>query len=201
MSIIYLLRHGEIEASAPRRFIGQLDLPLTRTGNQQISRLADFLGDLSINRLICSPLTRSRQSASILADRLKIPAETIAEMAEISLGSWEGLTVSEIKQRYPGQYETRGKNLVTFRPKNGESFQDLLDRTFPVFERICTSSNEKIVVVAHAGVNRVLLCRLLGMPLANLFLLGQDFGCINILNRDSQGFRVDSINYLPGKKP
>lgn len=197
MSIIYLLRHGKIAASSPRRFVGQLDLPLTQEGKEQIARLADFFTTRPIDRIFCSPLSRCRQSGSILGERLEIIPETISELAEISLGNWEGLTASEVEKRHPGQYAARGKDIATFRPENGESFQDLLSRTWPIFATIGSAADERIAVVAHAGVNRVLLCRILGMPLANLFLLAQDYGCINTLSRDTNGFRVDSINYRP----
>ncbi len=199
MSTIYLLRHGEIAASNPRRFVGRLDLSLTSAGRQQMMKSADFLDSRSIDRLICSPLARCRQGASIVGEKLGILPEIVTELAEINLGSWEGLTVAEVEERYPGQYPARGKNIASFRPENGESFQDLLNRTWPVFETIASSVDAQIAVVTHAGVIRVLLCRVLGMPLVNLFMLTQDFGCINTLSWGEGGFQVDDVNYCPGK--
>jgi broad specificity phosphatase PhoE len=119
------------------------------------------------------------------------------ELSEINLGDWEGLTATEVKERYPGQYTKRGNDLAYFRPENGESFDDLLDRVLPAFEALRSSTDGTLAVVAHAGVNRVILCHILGVPLANLFRIDQHYGCVNILNYDDNGFRINCINYCP----
>jgi probable phosphoglycerate mutase len=197
MTTIFLIRHGEIPRSDPRRFIGSTDLPLTPLGREQMARLADFLVSRQISRVFCSPLCRSLESAEILCRRVGGAAQTAPDLREISLGAWEGLSVDEVRERFPGSYEARGLDLQGFRPPGGESFSDLLRRVRPVFEKIAGRRNERVAVVAHAGVNRVLLCRLLGMPLNYLFKLGQDYGCLNTLRYGKNGHRVESINCIP----
>ena len=64
MSIIYLLRHGEIPQSSPRRFVGQRDLPLTATGRNQMAALAERFADKGLERIVCSPLSRCVESAT-----------------------------------------------------------------------------------------------------------------------------------------
>lgn len=197
MTTIYLLRHGEIPSFSPRRFIGRQDVPLTSNGQQQMKQMASFLAAHTIDHLVCSPLTRCRQSADILAATIRRSPEILPDFAELNLGSWEGLTVAEVEARYPGQYEARGEDIARYRPDQGESFADLLDRVWPVFSAITSTNAQHIAIVAHAGVNRVLLCRILGVPLANLFRLNQSYGCLNILYRNSRGFQVECLNYLP----
>ena len=92
MSIIYLLRHGEIPQSSPRRFVGQRDLPLTATGRNQMAALAERFADKGLERIVCSPWSRCVESAAILGRSLLTP-EIHADLREISLGQWEGLTV------------------------------------------------------------------------------------------------------------
>ena len=196
MSTVHLLRHGEIIQSHPRRFVGRQDLPLTDRGREQMSRLADYLATRSIARVLCSPLTRCRESAGILCSRLGGAPELAPDFCEISLGDWEGLSVDEVRDRFPGCFEARGLDLAGFRPSGGESFHDLLHRTWPVFETLAKAADDGMAIVAHAGVNRVLLCRILGMPLENLFRLEQDYGCLNIVHHDRSGFRVETINSL-----
>lgn len=192
---IYLLRHGEIAQANPRKFIGRTDLSLTDRGKKQIDRTAEFLTGKNICRIICSPLTRCRQSAEILDKHLQLGVEIDEKFTEIDLGSWEGLTVNEVQKQFAGQYEARGKDIVHFKPQNGESFQDLSDRVWPAFSSLDLSDGKRIAIVAHSGVNRVLLCRLLGMPLSHLFRFDQSYGCCNtILSRKGE-YYLASLNY------
>lgn len=197
MTTIYLLRHGEIANSNPRRFIGRQDLPLTAKGREQMQKMAAFLATQPIDRLLCSPLYRCRQSAEILSATLNTKPKVLPGLAELDLGGWEGLTVAEVLERYPGQHAARGRDIAHFRPDRGESFADLLDRVWPVFADLSPTDDQHLAIVAHAGVNRVLLCRILGMPLANLFRLNQSYGCLNVLYRNNSGFQVECLNCFP----
>lgn len=194
MTTIYLIRHGEISSSSPRRYIGSTDLRLTARGRDQAVRLGAYLASRSIGKIVCSPLARCRESAAILGSYIGCEPEIVPDLAEIDLGCWEGLTVQEVQQRYPGSYEERGRDLEGFRPPGGESFVDLLSRVWPAFTSIVAPASDSLAVVSHAGVNRVLLCHLLGMPLGNLFRLGQGYGCHNILHGDRGDYWVERIN-------
>ena len=202
MSTVYLIRHGEISQARPRRFIGRQDLPLTDKGREQMVRLAESLAGRPIARVLTSPLVRCVESASILCARLKLDAfDTSPALREIGLGAWEGLTVDQVRRSFPGDYEARGSDLGGFRPPGGESFADLLDRAWPVFKAVAAENDEPVAIVAHAGVNRVLLCHILEMPLGNIFRLGQNYGCINTVRHDRSGYRVENINISLGPSP
>jgi probable phosphoglycerate mutase len=194
---IYLLRHGEIPGSSPRRLVGRMELPLTERGREQMRWVAHRLRHAGIDRLVASPLGRCRESAEILAAALGLLPEIEPALSEIALGAWEGLTVDEVRQRFPGSYEARGKNIAIFRPPAGESFGDLGDRAWPAFLRILGGEAANIAIVGHAGVNRVLLCRTLGMPLPLLFRLRQDFACINIIRWRDGIFEIELLNNSP----
>jgi probable phosphoglycerate mutase len=194
MNTIFLLRHGEIRQSSPRRFVGRSDLPLTATGRAQMASLAGGFAHKGIERIVCSPLSRCVESANILGGGLVEP-EICADLREISLGQWEGLTVEEVCRRFPGQYEQRSRDMAGYAPPEGESFEEVRQRVWPAFQRI--AEDEKItVIVAHAGVNRVILCGILGMPLANLFRLEQDYACVNILRSDGADFVLEAMNIM-----
>lgn len=198
MSTIYLIRHGEIPQARPHRFVGQQDLPLTDNGRAQLGRVALFLASRAVDRVITSPLARCRQSSEIICKFLGLcPARPVSELREIGLGAWEGQTVAEVRARFPGEYEARGRDIAGFRPYGGESFADLLHRAWPAWLSATGKADERLAIVAHAGVNRVLLCRILGMPLENLFLLEQDLACVNILQREDSCFRLQGLNIRP----
>lgn len=195
MSEMYLIRHGEITQSAPRRFVGQIDLPLTDRGREQMRQVAGYLVGRGVSRLLCSPLSRCVESAGIVGLALALRPEIVPDLREIGLGVWEGLTVAEVRERFPGDYEARGRDLAGFRPAGGESFTDVERRVWAAFEA-ASKSNSPQVIVAHGGVNRVLLCRILGMPLENLFRLGQDYACVNVVQTGRDGFCVEAMNFL-----
>jgi len=194
---IYLIRHGEILATKPRRFIGRTELPLTSHGKEQIISLGKVLARHSFDQLICSPLSRCQESGAILARSLGTIIETEDGLSEIDLGDWEGLTVAEVQSTFPGEYEKRGDNLPGYSPRGGESFIDLHDRVWSALLRIIEATTSATAVVAHAGVNRVLLCHVLGLSLENMFQLPQDYGCYNILYADQKGIRVGCVNCVP----
>ena len=197
MTTIYLVRHGTLAGDSRERFIGQTDLALAPEGVAQAERLAAFLQGRGISALHCSDLTRSRQTAAIIATALTLTATAHAALREVSLGEWEGLLRREVASRWADQFAARGRDIDHYRPPGGESFGDCLTRAWPAWKAITASGAEAIAVVGHAGVNRLLLCRLLGMPVPNMFRLGQDYGCVNIVELDRRNVRVRLINGRP----
>jgi broad specificity phosphatase PhoE len=191
---IYLIRHGEIEGGKPRRFIGRTDLPLTAAGREQVGSLGRLLCTQNIERIVCSPLCRCQESGKLLGALRGVTIETEQKMSEIDLGDWDGLTVAEVKSMFPGEFELRGDNLAGYKTPRGESFNDLQARTWNGFAKIIETTKSQTVVVAHAGVNRVLLCKILGIPLGNMFRLDQDYACCNTLHVDEKGIRVGCLN-------
>lgn len=192
--MIYLLRHGAIDTSSPRRFLGQSDPPLNQRGIDQACRLRAALAPITFVRVVASPLTRAMQTAMLATGCSPSDIEPVPALREINLGAWEGLTVAEVQQRFPGAYEERGRDLARYRPAEGESFADLADRALPALLEIGRSASGPILIVAHAGVNRVLLCHLLQRPLAQLLDIPQEYACINILARIGDTLQVRAIN-------
>jgi alpha-ribazole phosphatase len=195
---IYLLRHGDTRSDAVRRYIGWTDIPLSEKGRQQAMWWNKELSSVPFNRIICSDLDRSAESAKIVADGRSVVIEFCSDLREINLGKWDGLEMEKVRLQFPVEYEKRGVNPAAFRPEGGESFFDLSSRVVPAFEKIIGSLLEgNILIVGHAGVNRVILCSLLEMPLANLFRLGQDYGCLNIITCESDFARIQLMNSVP----
>ncbi len=188
---IYLMRHGRIDQFFPHRFIGQLDLPLSLEGEKQAMRINRVLRDVSFNRVYSSPLTRSIRTACIVSGYDVHDIEVVPDFTEINLGDWEGLSVDEVRKRFPGEYEKRGADMANYRPSNGESFVDVALRSFPAFMQIVTENSGPLLIVAHAGVNRVLLSRLLQFPFKDLLQIPQDYCCLNIIKGNKNGWHVD----------
>lgn len=202
--MIYLLRHGEIEQGPGRRFIGQVDCQLSAKGLQQAEQWRLFFRNLSLQDIFCSDLLRSRQTAEIIAGVKRKRLRVDPRLREIYLGDWENQEMAAIKEAFPEAWERRGRDLAGYRPPGGESFEDLCDRVWPFFVKLASTLQGDLLIIGHAGVNRVLLCRILGMPLQNLFRLGQDFGTLNQIEYSTGFFRVQSLNsqvFNPFKVP
>lgn len=213
---VWLFRHGEVPQVSPRRFVGQSDVPLSDEGRRQAGFWAGALGRAPFGRVVVSDLARCRETARIMFRDRDIPVGVDARLREIALGAWEGLTVDRVRERFPGQYEARGADLAGFRPPGGESFADVQARAGAVLDEIAAGAGQageaagdfagdpagdgfaEVAVVAHGGLNRTILCRVLGMPLANLFRLNQDYGCLNIVEYAAGAAVVAAMNIRPG---
>jgi broad specificity phosphatase PhoE len=193
---IFLLRHGATRADGHRRFIGQTDLPLSPLGRRQALAWRRWFAGRWLARVYTSDLRRAWDTARIVAGRGPFP-EALPALREIHLGEWEGQAMEAVRHRFPMEFQRRGADLAGFRPPGGESFGDLQARVWPAFQRLSAQNPGDLLIVAHAGVIRVLVCRLLGMPLEHLFRLQQDTGALTILQRRKGGFRLQALNRPP----
>jgi probable phosphoglycerate mutase len=189
MRALLLIRHGALVGDAERRFVGATDLPMSVAGEAQIRDLAARLvARAPFDAVYCSDLARSRRAAELLAAGRAIPIHVRPVLREIDMGAWEGLTRSEIAESQPDEYARRGADIANFRPPGGESFADLAARVTPWWRSLFAEGEAGVVAVAgHAGVNRVILCDALGMPLANLFRIAQRPGCVNVIEPGRDG--------------
>jgi probable phosphoglycerate mutase len=194
-SLIYLIRHGEIDRPASRTFIGQTDLSLNDNGIRQAQVLHEQLKNIPFSGIFTSPLQRAVQTAVLVSGHSAESLHLIEQFQEINLGAWEGLTVDEVRKRFPGDYEQRGQDLEFFRPQGGgESFADLSVRCYPPLLGLAKAHQGPLLVVAHAGVNRVLISRLQQKPLQQLLEIPQDYCGINILSCNSGQLKVEAVN-------
>jgi probable phosphoglycerate mutase len=197
VTTIYLLRHGALADDNQARFIGQIDLPLAAEGIRQAQALADALRHKEIGIVFCSDLLRTRQTAEIIAGETGIPMKTARDLREISLGHWEGMSRSDVRSTFPAQYAARGRDLACYRVPGGESYADCRLRLLSAWEHILSCGNDQIVVVSHAGINRLLLCHLLSIPMSHMFRIGQDYGCVNIVQQAGDSMCVQLVNGHP----
>ncbi|MGD9124253.1 MAG: histidine phosphatase family protein [Desulfarculaceae bacterium] len=182
---IFLFRHPEVKGFSEGKFWGQTDVGLTDRGKAQLESIAQRMAREKLTAVYCSDLKRTRQVAEAVG-RTQNPLlkpRVEKRLREMSLGVWEGLTFKEIDQRHPGELKARQKDLANYCIEQGESVNGLAQRVMPAFEEIAARhSGERICLVSHAGVNRVILSQLVGAPLDMLFRLDQDFACLNLID-------------------
>ncbi|MBF0457900.1 MAG: histidine phosphatase family protein [Nitrospirae bacterium] len=196
---VYLIRHGMTVDAHERRYKGHIDVPLSDEGVKQAARLAGFIKNLDApNRIFCSDLIRAVKTAETIGQPFGITPVPMAGLRERHFGAWEGMTFDEIEAAYPKEFASWAGDPLNFSPVGGESTQDVSLRTLPAFYSIVKDhENETIAVVAHGGVNRVILCDILGIPLSHIFRVEQDFICLNIIDFYDGVPVVKLMNYVP----
>jgi alpha-ribazole phosphatase/probable phosphoglycerate mutase len=192
---LYLIRHGEVERAAEGRFFGSTDVPLSATGRVQVEALARQLALEPIEAVYASDLGRARQSAAPLAASRGLRAAIVPALREMAMGRWEGLSFGEIREREPDAVREWLADIVTFPFPGGENVEDLRRRVMPALEEILARhAGGRVAVVAHGGVNRVVLCEALGMPLRHILRLAQDYACWSLVEYRAHGAVLHTLN-------
>ena len=195
---VYLLRHGAVLHAETRRFIGHLDVPLSDVGRRQCLIQAQRLREVALSAVYSSDLDRSRESGAIIGEPHGLRPHAVGDLREMSMGRWDGLTAEEIERREPTAFRDWMAGIGEFAFPEGESLMDLEQRAWPAFERVVGAhAGETIAVVAHGGTNRVLLCRVLGLPRGRILALGQDYGALTVLERVGARWTVLRLNERP----
>jgi alpha-ribazole phosphatase len=180
---LYLVRHGRVADGHTDRYHGNDDIGLSPAGEQQLTDLSRYLKSVPFAAVYATPLRRTQDGAARLCTGRDIEPRVIPEFREIHFGVWEGLTFSEISERYPEELSARIRDIENFRIPEGESLQQVRDRVMPRLKTLLAQHpGQSLALVAHAGVNRVILCDALSLPLENIFRLDQNYGCLNIID-------------------
>lgn len=167
MFTLYLVRHGETDWNAKKRYQGVTDLSLNLNGRKQAQLLAERLKDIPFTRCYTSELKRAQETAEAIVGLNKV-TRIIKEPAlrEISFGKWEGLTYGQVARNYPEEVKAWVESNGLIPPVGGESLRDLEKRLLGWFEPLVAEKPAgNILVVAHGGVLRLFLCLLLAVPI------------------------------------
>lgn len=182
---LYLWRHPEVRGGSDGVVFGHTDVALSRNGTKQIKGIVSRMKEKKLAAVYCSDLQRSLLVAEAVG-RVQDPRRKPVirhDLRELNLGKWEGLSYKTLEKEYPEEMEERWKDLAGFRIPGGESLEDLAERILPVFQDIIRENQgREVCVIGHAGVNRVFLAKLLGMPMDRVFRLDQEYACLNLID-------------------
>jgi broad specificity phosphatase PhoE len=153
---VLALRHGESEWNAVGRWQGQADPPLTDAGMLQAVAAAKLLG--TFDAVFASSLQRAADTAAIIAESLGIgPVQLMDDLMESSFGPWQGLTISEIENGWPGYLSEHR------RPEGAEQPDDVFARGVRAMRTIAAEfRGQQALVITHAGLMRTMHRGLLG---------------------------------------
>ncbi len=192
-----MARHGQIVGfELIPAADGHTDVDLTDVGIMQFESLDKHLCHTDIGAIYSSDLKRSLIGARIIAQHHDVPVHPLKELREIYYGEWGGMSLEDIRIKYPEELEKRQADIVNYEPPgNGESIIKLSKRILPCLRSILEEEKGKhIVFVGHGVINRVILCDALGLDLAKVFSIHQDYGCLNIIDYFDDSTLVRRIN-------
>ena len=188
---LHLLRHGQVEGYQEKRYNGQGDVRLTDLGRQQSAAFAGRFQHHKLSAIYSSDLYRCRVAADQIALLQNIAPLYREDLRELHIGDWEGRTWEQLQQEYPELWQARLNDIVNVAPPGGESMLQMAERIRPVLKEIINAHvGGEIVLVAHGGVNRVILLDAIGASLERLFHIEQDYGCHNIIDYFTDGIAV-----------
>jgi broad specificity phosphatase PhoE len=179
-TVTILLRHGDTRLSPEHRFSGLSDEPLSADGTRQVNAAAHRLASgARIDAIVSSPLPRAAATAEIVADQLALTAAPDDDLRETNFGEWEGLTFTEIQNRWPEEV-VAWQHDPQQAPPGGESFADTACRVNRACERILREHpGQTVLVVSHITPIKIMLCRALGAPLLAVYRFYLGSACIN----------------------
>jgi alpha-ribazole phosphatase len=180
---LILLRHGEPSLAVPGLCYGKLDVELSDAGKEQVRNKLPFLRMAKPDALYTSPRRRASESARILGSALGMALQTVEELAEINFGEFEGRTYDEIRKLYPAEFKMWMEQPDTIIFPGGETFASLKQRVLG-FTRTLQQNHvrQTVAIVAHGGVNRVILADAFGMTDAMAFRIDQSFAAASVID-------------------
>lgn len=170
---IWLIRHGETDWSREGRHTGRTDIPLTEEGAALAARLAPSVARIPAGLVLCSPLTRARDTARLAG---LTPDECIDDLLEWDYGAWEGRTTHDIRADLDDPSWLVWDHPIPAGESPGEQLDDVAHRVERVIERCrpVLDQDQDCILVAHGHVLRILTARWLGLPAIDgrMFALG-----------------------------
>ncbi len=181
---LYLIRHGATSLSAEDRFSGGTEVDLSDEGRWQAACLARRLADDHITDFYCSPMRRTVETASIIAEPFDLTPTPREGLREIHHGRWETMSRADVERQYPEEYATWQEDPFTFAPQGGESGLMVMARALPVIREIVVSHvGQTVAVVSHKATIRLVLSSLLGFDARGYRdRLDQSPACLNIVD-------------------
>lgn len=155
---ILLARHGQTDWNRQLRIQGHADPPLNALGREQAHALAEELAGTALDAVYSSDLRRAAETAEIVAAPKGLPVALDSGLREVDVGSWSGLTLAEVRERFPGAER-----------HDGETPDELASRLVATVKRIAADHDgAQLLLVSHGGALRALWRRAGGEPLAAL---------------------------------
>ena len=168
---IFLIRHGETPLTPLKKFsgVGPLNPELTQEGLAQAELVAKAIAQLNPEVILSSPLKRTKQTADAISRATGLPVNYEDAWFECSFGIWDGMSIDEVKEKYPADYHAWVSS-TSFAPPEGESYDAVTVRVDEALEQIVAMyPGQRVVVVTHNGTIKTAAKLAIGSPADSIF--------------------------------
>ncbi|HZJ43192.1 MAG TPA: histidine phosphatase family protein [Pyrinomonadaceae bacterium] len=196
---VLLVRHGQSEGNAERRFGGHSATPLSALGQRQAEATAIAISSESVTAIYSSDLLRAKQTAEPLSGLTNISTNLSSAFRERSVGIMEGLTFQEAAEQHPEQYGALLRRDFDHVLTGGESYRQLLDRGWMKLDAVISeNAGGRIAIFSHTGTICILALHLMGAldapELKPVWISSSNCGISRFELRDDGFIRVIAIN-------
>lgn len=194
---LVLVRHGETDWNKLGRFQGQNEICLNALGMAQAAETARaVVAEYKHSAVYTSPLRRTMQVAEQISQTGGKPIVGVQGFQELNLGDLEGVTGEEIRANWPGVLATWRDDPAGVSMPNGESLVELQERAWNALMELEEAHPEEdnLIIVSHNFAIRALICKALGLSLANFHRTTLSLGSISVVESDQHGRRLLSYN-------
>ncbi|MFC1951201.1 histidine phosphatase family protein [Chloroflexota bacterium] len=190
---LLLVRHGQTDWNRDSILQGHTDLELNQMGMSQVESLTPFIDAQKIDAVYSSDLLRAMQTARILLNGRKDMIQGCDLLREIDFGDLEGMTFNDISSTYPDLSYTE----FSFSKYNGESLKQLGERVSDFADEInaAHTDDNTVLITAHGGTLRVLLCILLGIDVTHWWQFKMDLASLTVTQSEAGAAAITILNY------
>jgi broad specificity phosphatase PhoE len=179
---LLMVRHGETDRNSSQRYWGRTDVGLGPVGLRQAEQLRDRLAVEKIDCVYSSVMRRALVTAQTLASLHKLPVVGCPELREIDFGKIEGMNFGEVQNHFPEIALMWIKNNTELVYPEGEGLAQLEKRITEFRTRLCNHTEDQtILIVAHSGVLRSLICQLLDLDMKSRWHIRLDLASLSVV--------------------
>ena len=152
--MLYVVRHGKTGWNQIKRTMGRMDVPLCKEGIEEAKKIKDYFEDKHLDLIICSPLTRAKETAKIITESANSEILYDGKLVERSMGSYEFRHYPDIEEN------NRIWDIEINSDENQiEPMLDFKDRVFGFIDEVVEKYQDKdVLLVTHGGVTALINC-------------------------------------------
>ncbi len=199
MKSLYFVRHGQTEWNRDARMQGRLNSDLTALGRSQAEAHAELLSQVRPGAIVASPMGRARQTAEIIREALRVPIQFDERIVEWDCGDWSGFLYDEVQERWAEEWGAFQADRYSYRPPGAENWPDMVGRVRPFLDELRAHCADRVAIVSHGLIGRVMVSQLLAMDRDSSLSLTQANDVVFELSID--GDRALAQTYVGGVGP
>ncbi|MCT4594706.1 MAG: histidine phosphatase family protein [Anaeromicrobium sp.] len=195
MTKLIMVRHGETTWNIEHRAQGSKNIGLTENGLNQAKLLAQRLKHYNIDKIYSSDLDRAFHTAEMVAKELNQQVIKDNRLREMSFGRWEGLRISEIKEKYEDEFIVWRNNPHKALIPQAEKLIDVQNRTLEIINHIIKENKGKTILIVSHGISiKSMILGIMEMPLSDFYKITQNNTSINIIEYRDYGPVIKTLN-------